>query len=341
MVSKVRYGSISIALAFAVAAFPAHAASTEPTSEQKKTARTLMVEGRALRAQNEPAKAMHKFAAADAIMHVPPTSLEFAKSQLALGLLVEAERTLVELQAIPGQADEPAQFAGARAAAASLRSDLLLRTPVITLEYSDPAVGRKSRLVVDGTPADLRQSSLRLNPGHHVLLAVNGGQRARVQVDLSEGESKPAFLDFGSNTSSARVNALDSEGGHDRASAAAPVDSGRRVSTTVYVLAGVAVAGLATGSVVGLVAKHQRSRLAQQCAPDCTPAAASQVTRMSVVSNLSLGIGLASAVGAVIAYFATPNGPPLSLDNALRSRRLQVGFASDQAGTFATVNGAF
>src|SRR4051794_22145874 len=80
-------------------------ASAEPTASGKETARGLMTEARDLRDKNDLRGALSRFQAADAIMRVPTTGLEVARTEAALGLLVEARDTIHRVLAIPAEKD--------------------------------------------------------------------------------------------------------------------------------------------------------------------------------------------------------------------------------------------
>ncbi|HVJ21717.1 MAG TPA: hypothetical protein VM686_40210, partial [Polyangiaceae bacterium] len=65
----------------------AAAASAEPAEAEKAEARALMAEGRARREKRDFEGALASFGKADAIMHVPTTSFEVARTQVELGRL--------------------------------------------------------------------------------------------------------------------------------------------------------------------------------------------------------------------------------------------------------------
>ena len=77
-------------LAGVAAILGARAAAAQSTAVDRETARALMREGRELRDSGDLASALKQFEAANGIMHVPTTELEVARTQAALGLLVEA-----------------------------------------------------------------------------------------------------------------------------------------------------------------------------------------------------------------------------------------------------------
>src|SRR5689334_15630072 len=99
----------------AILVLRATAARADPTAAEKETARALMAEGRDLRERGDSKSALKRFMAADALMHVPTTGLEVARTQVALGLLVEARETLRTVARLPEDPSDPPPFREARA----------------------------------------------------------------------------------------------------------------------------------------------------------------------------------------------------------------------------------
>src|SRR5579884_1405121 len=105
-----RRGFLPVAVASALAlgaALGARSARADPTAADRETARALMDDGRALREKNDLRGALQRFKAADDIMHVPTTALEVARTQIPLGLLVEARDTIARIRLMPAKPGEP------------------------------------------------------------------------------------------------------------------------------------------------------------------------------------------------------------------------------------------
>jgi hypothetical protein len=77
-----------------------------------------------------------------------------------------------------------------------------------------------------------------------------------------------------------------------------------QIPTGVYVLSGVAVAGV--GGFIGLRwwGSHDFDELSRTCKPDCSRSSVDAVEQKYVLSSVSLAVGAAAAVGAVTWYFA-------------------------------------
>src|ERR1700679_951302 len=104
-------------------------ASAEPSAAERDTARGLMAEGRSDRENGDLQDALRAFLGADAIMHVPTTGLEVARTQAALGLLVEAWNTALRVSRTSARPGEPAPFHVARQAAVVLKGEMEARVP--------------------------------------------------------------------------------------------------------------------------------------------------------------------------------------------------------------------
>src|SRR5215468_3304078 len=91
-----------LALALSILAPRALAA---PTAAEKETARALMKSARDKRRASDLRGALVDFTKARAIMNVPTTGLEVGKTQMDLGLLVEARDTLLEVARSPAAPD--------------------------------------------------------------------------------------------------------------------------------------------------------------------------------------------------------------------------------------------
>jgi hypothetical protein len=105
------------AVALLLAAPAAHA---QVSGADRETARSMMQEGRDLRDKGDLKGALQRFKSADDIMHVPTTSLEVARTQVALGQLIEALDTIANIRKTPAGADDPAPFKDARVKADEL-----------------------------------------------------------------------------------------------------------------------------------------------------------------------------------------------------------------------------
>src|SRR5262249_51176615 len=138
-----------VAALVAILSLQASVARAEPTAAEKETARGLMAEGRTLRENGDDRGALRYFQAADAIMHVPTTALEVARTQIALGPYLEARESLRHVKLGVVKADDPVPFREARVVAESLDAELDKLIGAITIEVKGAAPGAKVTVQVD------------------------------------------------------------------------------------------------------------------------------------------------------------------------------------------------
>ena len=183
--------------ATAVAALlAAPGAGAGPSAADRETARSMMQEGRDLRDKGDLKGALQRFKSADDIMHVPTTALEVARTQVSLGLLVEALDTIAAIRKSPPQPDDPAPFKDARTKAEELDAQVEAKVPSLNITVSGGAEGE--------TPGHLDRRRLgpaaaagvprKVDPGHHVVTARARSGEAKEEVDVTEGEKKDVQL---------------------------------------------------------------------------------------------------------------------------------------------------
>lgn len=136
-----------------------------------------MLDGRTLRHDKDLEGALEKFRAADALMRVPTTGLELARTQADLDLFVEALDTCVHVIRHPVRPGEPEPFGEARAEAKKLRAQLRQRTPFLRFVFSTTEGTDAVELRVDGVviPKEAFQTPRLVNPGKHEVALVVGG----------------------------------------------------------------------------------------------------------------------------------------------------------------------
>jgi hypothetical protein len=207
-------------------------AQAEPTAAEKETARSLMSEGRSRRERNDLPGALESFRAADALMHVTTTGLEVARSQIALGQLVEARDTLRQVMRIPAKDSDPRPFVEARANAQAMDEDLASRIPGIRIVLRGAVEGSAPGVSVDGVtvPAAALGAPFKVNPGHHVVAAVSGAARAQQQVDVAERALQTVTIELPA-AAKATVETVANERAVSRSPA---VEGGQRLSTQSF-----------------------------------------------------------------------------------------------------------
>ena len=184
----------------------AAAAHAEPSAAQKEAARTLMAEAREQRDKQDLKGALSRFQAADAIMNVPTTGFEVAKTQADLGQWVEALTTVKRILTIPAKPDDPEPFRVARSKAADLGDSLRARVSSLHLIVTGLPSGVKAAIFVDRVPVAAEGASVPfpVNPGHHRVVAKASGQEITGEVDAD-----PDAIEAARGTFSVDMTAFD------------------------------------------------------------------------------------------------------------------------------------
>jgi hypothetical protein len=326
----IRLGCFAAALAISTFAISAHA---DPDAASKETARAMMDRGHALRDAGDHAGALAQFRGADAIMHVPTTGLEMAREQAALGQLVEAVDTLERVARIATAPHEPVVFRLARSSAAALRQTLSASIPALTIHEAGIASGAAVDVTIDGTnvPAEALVAPIKVDPGHHVVVATSDGQVAKKEVDIQQGATLDVTLTF----SPARPPATNVER-NEPSSPPASTPSSSGAPWLRWTGLGLGGAGLVVGAVTGVLSFTATSAARNGCVNDrCPPSTWSDVDRSKSMGAVSTGAFIVAGVGA--ALFVTSFFVGSSAHPSEGSARLTVSVGVGSAG----VGGAF
>jgi hypothetical protein len=265
-----------------------------------------MSEGRSKRDAGDLRGALEAFKAADALMVVPTTSIEVARTEIAMGQLVEAHDKLLSIERIEAAPNEPRPFVDARAAAKSLATEVEARIPTLKIAIAGLAADASPRVSVDGAeiPAASLVAPRAIDPGHHVVTASAAGREPETtEIDVAEKEAKEVRLDLSASTAlpppEAPAEAKPRAGG---------------LPMLAWVGFGVGAAGVVTGSVTGLLAISSfNSAKSKGCVGNrCPPASygdldtANTMATVSTVSFVVAGLGVGLGVASI---FLVPSGP--------------------------------
>jgi hypothetical protein len=272
-------------------------AGAQPDDASVAAARAFMAEGRSLRANKDLRAALESFRSADAIMHVPTTGIEVARTQASLGWLLEARKTLEQLLARKVADDEPAQFGAARMAASTLNDELGKRIPTVHISVAGLAPKTRYTVWADGTLLDSAEydHGLRFNPGKHMLVARAEAAEAKQFFDLEEGQTRSIVLDLGMDAPDVAAPPAKP---HPKAS----------VSPMVYVLGATAAVSFGVAGASLLLERRKMDELSQRCAPDCNERDVEPAKNLLEVANVSLVVGAASAATGLIWYLVDKPG---------------------------------
>jgi hypothetical protein len=305
-----------LALTALLAPCPALAA---PDPADRAAARLLMDDGDRKAEIKDFRGALEAYQKADAIMGVPTTGIDVARTHVLLGQLVEAWRVATSVTRFPRKATEPEAFTRARRDAEVLIESLLPRIPTLRIAALGAPPGATIEVTIDGVkvPVEQLHEAQKVNPGERVVRATaRGFAPATGTTTLAEGQTSTLTL-----TLAPRVDP--------------PGSSGR--SALVYASFGLGGAGLVVGTITGILSLNAVSAAKKVCGADgaCPPAAQPDLDRsltMANISNVGFGAGIAfvglGVVGLVLlprsganAVSAPPAGValvPLSSGAAIR-----------------------
>jgi hypothetical protein len=305
-----------------------------PTAADKDAARTLMDRGWDRLDAKDFAAALKAFEGADAIMHVPVTGVAVARAQAALGMLLEARDTALQVTHVPAAPGESPAFAQARAEAKTLADQLEPRIPSLQIQLSATPAG----LVVTVDGATVPPAALdvlrRVDPGKHVVAArAPGFAEAHVEVTTPEGARVPVPLTLvpAASTSTSGAPPL-SPLPPPLPPSLPPVRQQRSggVSPLVFVGFGVGGASLAAAAITGGLSLNLTAKLSKECPDKACPSNAhgdlTSANTLANVANVTFAVGVAGAVTGVIGL-VLGRSPPTTVQPVVGAGR--VGLAGN------------
>lgn len=292
---------LGIAVAAMLFAFSG-SAWADPSTQEKEKARDLMADGRDKRDKADLAGALASFQQADAIMHVPTTGFEVAKTQQALGQLIEAQATCAAIAKLPVNPSDPPPFAEARQKAEQLGKDLDKQIPKLTIVVKSAGT---PTVTLDNVAVASLTDPVRVNPGNHTIYAKAPEGEAKQDIAIGASEAKTVELQVASKA----------------ATAATPDEGGgltKKVPLISWVGFGVGAAGLVVGTITGVIALGDKSDIQDHCKGNKCPqtqsdplSSAKTVAGISTVGFIVAGVGV--AVGVVGLFVLKPkaeDAPP-------------------------------
>ncbi len=289
---------IRVAVAAAIVALATTGSVRAQSAADKATARHLMDAADRMVEEKRFADALRAYEGAHAIMHVPTTGIEVAKTQALLGRLVDARQTAYDVVRMPAADGEPKAFAAARKEAAELEAQLAKRIPTVTVEPPGNIDVGLLKTTIDDEPVPKENIGLpyRLDPGRHTLKVDAPGRRTFTrELTLSEGTSTTIKPEL--------------EGNGSTSGATSPSTSPLGLPPLAIAGLGAAGLGVGVGTITGLVSLDQASTAKDKCGPDpknCDPAAESAIDSSKTygwISTISFAIAIAGASVATYALF--------------------------------------
>jgi hypothetical protein len=272
-------------------------AAPAQASPESERAETLYATGKDAMARGDLSTACAAFAESLRLENAVGTLLNLATCEEKAGRLVAALEHFTNARAMLAKDDFRIPFATERIRETSRRIAHLTIRP----RASDAGL----KISTDGAPLPQSMWSVprAVDPGaHEIVIEREGRPPIRIDVKLADGEVKVVDLEA------------------DKIPAAAPVrepsppePSGSRPSPFAWILGGIGVAGIATGSVTGVLAIGAANDYRDHCTNgECDPEgldAARTGRTMSVVSPIAFAVGAVALVASVYLFITTPSRP--------------------------------
>jgi hypothetical protein len=322
-----------------LAAISMHGAAWADTSdEQKAAARMLGTDGVKLAMAGDCPHAVDKLTRAEALLHAPTTAVWLGQCDIQLGRLVAGTEILnrVLRESLPEGA--PKSWVDAKQRAQGLFDAAEPRIAKLTIHVDRPT-GVEPQVTIDGeaVPSVLLDNERPTDPGtHHVMASALGltaatadvsltdGQSARVSLRL-EGQAQGATWALSAQSTSQPPQVQGASPQAAQAQATQPVPPAPASTPNrapAFVSFGIGAAGLVFGSVFGVVALGDKSRLDSACVDKgCPQSSQSDIDAMhrdSLLSTIGIGVGVVGAALGTI-FLVTAHG-----DDSPKTARMDV-----------------
>jgi hypothetical protein len=300
-----RSRALSFVLATVLAPAPAFA---QTSAADVSLARQLGNQGLELAASGDCAAAIEKLKRAEALYHAPTTLTMLGECHVSVGKLVDGVEELTRVVREDLGPKPPAAFRKAQARARQKLEAARPRLPRIRIVVEGPHVDASMDVRIDGqvVPAATLDLDRPMDPGpHDIEVTAAGYKTATAHIVAKEGVSQsvkltPEALPPAPPPPSAQQASAGASEPAPRAERRPPKPN----YVPAYVLLGVGAAGVAVGSVLGVMTLNKASHLDDTCQPrtDCPPSAQGDINS---AKTLALGSTIAFGVGVIGAGLGT------------------------------------
>jgi hypothetical protein len=278
-----------------------------PTEADRTTARELAREGYDALEQKNYAVAEDRFRRADALVHAPTIVVDHARALVGMGRLVEAYERYALVLREGVTSDSPASWKQAAADAEREIEAVKPRLAWLVINIEGP---KEPAVTVDGREVPVASLGARraTDPGRRkVRVTADGWISGGRVIVLKEGEEQAITITL------ARPDSVVLE--------ETPVPEDQKHATTTssevpwpWIALGVGGAGLAVGSVTGIMALGKHSDLADECpSSTCTPANAAEEARLEDELSEYRTLGTISGIGFAVGVAGIGTGLVLLL----------------------------
>jgi hypothetical protein len=290
-----RLGGLVVAglltLSMATAAPPSFAQS----DENRASARALAEQGVQAMTDKRWADAVDLLTRAESLLHAPTFLLYLGRSYAQLGKLVEAQEVYTRLVRESLVAGAPKAFVAAQTEGEKELEALRPRLPLLTIQVPGALVA--VAVTMDGVPVPMALIGVAhpVDPGDHKLQATaSGSDSGIVPVTIKEATAQTVTLSLQPVAPAQGARITPAAPALDTAltpalDTASPPPSSPGLRTTGFVSGGIAVVGLAMGTVFA-IESHSKVSDSQALCPrgTCTAAGSSQASTLrSSVDSLN------------------------------------------------------
>lgn len=296
-----------------------------------ETARELIVKGRELRDKGDLPGALEKLRAAHTLAHTPITGIELARTHVALKQPLEARDVCLGIGRMPVTREETARSKEARDEAAKIAEEMRPKIASITVKVKAPADRTVVVKVDDVVVPVAGLEGRKVNPGKHVVTArIDEGTEARVTLDVPEGGAKEIALE-------PEVPKAVAKRPDDGPIVPKPDEwvEEKHLSPLVPIGFAVGAAGVAVGSVAGILAISKKADLSCGDNRECSGQAASDLTTARTMADVSTVAFVVGGVGAAVGVVG------LLSPSTVRVRKGSLTIEPYVAGTGGGIHGTF
>jgi len=290
-----------------------HASGTnwaEPSAADRATARALAGEGYQALQEKDYATAADRFSRADALVHAPTLMIDWARSLVGLGKLVEAQERYEQILREGVEPKAPKSWQRALADAGTELNQLKPRLAWVTISVSG---ADHPHVTIDGVEVPSAAIGVRraVNPGSlQVQVQADGFLSRTKTLALREGAEETADFKLEPDPDAKKPLPVAPP-------PPAPVEIKSHNPTAMYAAFGVSAAGLAVGLVSGGLFLSKRSDLKGVCTPEgrCESSqtdAKKQYDTYGTISMVGYGVAVAGAGVGVTLWLLNRDSKPAS-----------------------------
>jgi hypothetical protein len=236
-----------------------HAAAQDVDAANRALARQLGNAGVEAFQAGDYVAASEKLEKAYAILRAPSLGLWSARALKAIGKHIEASERYLEVTRLDAASGDVSVQRKAQLDASLELDALRPKIPTLSIRLQGATVNEVT-VSLDGSviPAELVGESRPVNPGAHEIVAVRDGDKVRIRISIAEAEKEDRVVEFPAEKAPRPANG-SSSAGSPPAGAESPKTS--TVRTVGWIAIGSGAAGIAVGSIAGIVAMSKKSSI--------------------------------------------------------------------------------